>query len=656
MSTLTLTGTGTGWYFYNYPVVCANAPSGALSATVTLAVSGLAAAEYVNTDDVYFGVTTNPAGNIYSFNTSSVEQDTSGWKVDAGSLARGNYNLFVGQGYYALEYTSAAAGTCDIRTNSFIAVVPGTTYVAYACIYAPAASVGVTWYAEFRWYDSAFNEVGTREQRTYNPGTSNVQMTAVVATAPTGAVYTKVFYRPLATAAGQVFVLEFAQLFVAPNEPGNLLTYDEFSAESTLPSMTVSNGTLSWSYFDTTLTDGYGAYRIHPASPGIITASLDRNVPVTAGQTYKAQATMYRHLTDTAQTIQSGTRTRIDWYDSSGALMTADNPDQFYSMSSNIDYAAQRISETRTAPEGAAYARIGVELDSTSPLIDYWYVDNLVLTVSTPEYLLTADNDSGRVTLQVNTPIPDTYGASKITIQRMDEDGSANTLRGYGTTYDKAPFSSVPVLVEDYEAPLGTRVWYAVTWYKSDNTPSGARLYTRSIDAPALPDPDYVWFKSPGLPALNTTVMVESPVTWQREARSNAYAVVGRRNPIVVTDTRPGRTATLTLLVWDEASNTTFDALLDTGLPALIQAMPGYGIDGNLYLSIGQVEVESVTGAANIPGWRWTLSVTEIDRPDGGLQGSSAGTWKTLNDTFSTWNDVFTAKDQWATVLTNPGN
>ncbi|KPC58684.1 hypothetical protein ADL35_49285, partial [Streptomyces sp. NRRL WC-3753] len=110
----------------------------------------------------------------------------------------------------------------------------------------------------------------------------------------------------------------------------------------------------------------------------------------------------------------------------------------------------------------------------------------------------------------------------------------------------------------------------------------------------------------------------------------------------------------LTLLVWDEGSNVTFDALLDTGLPALIQAMPGYGIDGNLYLSIGQVEVESVTNAANIPGWRWTLSVTEIDRPEGGLQGSSAGTWQDVNDTFATWNDVLTDKDRWADVLTNP--
>jgi hypothetical protein len=106
--------------------------------------------------------------------------------------------------------------------------------------------------------------------------------------------------------------------------------------------------------------------------------------------------------------------------------------------------------------------------------------------------------------------------------------------------------------------------------------------------------------------------------------------------------------------VWDEASNALFDALLDTGLTALVQAMPGYGVNGNLYLSIGGVEVESVTNAANIPGWRWTLEVSEVDRPAGGLQGSSAGTWQTVMDNNMAWSDVLGGYDEWSTVLTNP--
>jgi hypothetical protein len=194
---------------------------------------------------------------------------------------------------------------------------------------------------------------------------------------------------------------------------------------------------------------------------------------------------------------------------------------------------------------------------------------------------------------------------------------------------------------------------YAVTWYKADGS-RASRLFTQAIAAPVLEDPDYVWFKSPGIPALNTTLMMEAPIKWSREARQALYQIVGRRNPIAITDARPGRKASLSLLVWDEASNALFDSLLDTGLTALIQAMPGYGVNGNLYLSIGAVDVESVTNAANIPGWRWTLEVSVVDRPSGGLQGSASGTWQTVSDHNVDWADVFNKNEVWSDVLTNP--
>jgi hypothetical protein len=146
--------------------------------------------------------------------------------------------------------------------------------------------------------------------------------------------------------------------------------------------------------------------------------------------------------------------------------------------------------------------------------------------------------------------------------------------------------------------------------------------------------------------------MMEAPPKWQRASRSATYDVVGRKNPVHVSGKRAGRTAQITLLVWDEHSNELFDSLLDSGLPALIQAMPGYGIDGNLYVSVGDSEVESLTGTANEPGWRWTLPVTEIDRPAGGLQGSAGLTWQSVTDAYETWEDLFDAHDTWAQVLT----
>jgi hypothetical protein len=131
-----------------------------------------------------------------------------------------------------------------------------------------------------------------------------------------------------------------------------------------------------------------------------------------------------------------------------------------------------------------------------------------------------------------------------------------------------------------------------------------------------------------------------------------AYAIVGRRNPLHVTGTRSGRTSSLSILVWDEPSNDLFDSLLDSGLPVLIQATPGYGIEGNLYLSVGDVECEPVATAANEPGWRWTLAVTEIDRPGGGIQGSALSTWQTIYDNYNEWGSAYDENASWSEVLT----
>ncbi|MFE1763101.1 hypothetical protein ACFW81_02595 [Streptomyces angustmyceticus] len=653
VSALTLTGAAAGWFYYNHPVVVGTAPVGALSCTITLSVSGLAAAEYVNTDDVYFGAAQVRPNNIYGYNTASIEQDTSGWKVDSGVMARGAWNLAGGLGYYALEVTSTAAGIQEIRTNSFVAVTPGKEYTSYALVRSPSAT---TWLCEFRWYDAGSNQVGAVTQTPYAIAANASTWVGVTATAPTGvnATQCKVFIRPMATAAGQLFVLEDAQFYVSPNLANNLLSYAEYSAEGVLPAWTLDNGTTSLYQVTSGITDGLFALKVTPSVPGTVTASLDRLVPVVPGTTYQVSAVLYRHSTDAAQKVISSVRTRIDWYDAAGILYLADNPDQFYSTEQAADWYAQINTETRTCPEGAAYAKVGFEVNSDNPLVDCWFVDNVSLIQATAEYTLATSNDTGCVTLTINYVPPVSSSNSNVTIRRMDESGKAASMRAYGRSWDLAPNPYSTIVVEDYEAPLGSRVWYSVQWSSSTGATKGARLFTQTVGAPTLDDGDYAWFKSPGVPALNTTVMMEAPLKWSRAARSARYDVVGRKNPVHITGARAGRTSSITVLVWDPEGNALFDSLLDAGTAALIQAMPGYGLDGNLYVSIGDVDVEPLSPDAREDGWRWTLAITEVDRPDGGLQGSAANTWNDIliSSAYSTWEDLFNSHETWTDVLT----
>lgn len=642
-----------GFWAANYPVVTGTAPVGATHALVRVTVNNLAASGQYLIDDVYFGAAVVSAGNAYGYNTASIEQDTSGWRADAGTtLARGLWGLVTGMGYYALEATSSAAGSQELRTNSFINVLPGKEYTSYVSVYTP--SVATTWYAEFRWYDSALTQLGGTVQTAYAVSQSVTTRLGVTGIAPAGASYCKVFIRPQATAAGQTFVLEDARLIASPNLAGNLLTYTEYSAEGTLPALNLTNGTASLYQLTSPYTDGFFVVKATPTETGLITGQLARLVPVTPGTTYQVKATIYRRNSDPAQAVISSVRVRIDWFDADGNLFQADNADQFYSTEQVGDWYAQTNSETRTCPEGASYAKPAWEVSSDNPLVSFWVIDNFSFLESAPEYTLETSNENGCVTLTVANAYAPTTNNAGVTIKRVDESGNMHSMRGYGRTWDLAPNPYAPIVVEDYEAPLASRVWYSVQWSDAGGTTKGTRLLTQTVDAPVLEDGDYAWFKSPGLPALNTTVLMEAPLTWSREARSSRFNIVGRKNPVHVTGMRAGRTSSITVLIWDPEANELFNSLLDAGTAALVQAMPGYGIDGNLYVSIGDIDVEPLDPDAREPGWRWTLAITEVDRPDGGLEGSAASTWQDILDSASypTWEELFAAHDSWTTVLT----
>ncbi|NED36684.1 hypothetical protein [Streptomyces sp. SID8499] len=639
-----------GWWVVNYNAFYATAPAGAVAATLTLTVTNLALNEYVHFDRIEFAPTVLLAGNLLDYNTQSGEKDVSGWTATNATLFRYGGYVVSGTGSYLPGATSSAAGLVTVNTASRVPVTAGTEYRLYLWLWHNVQG-GRTPSVAIRWYDGSGALVGTAS-RDVPLAYSTTTVTCSVGVAPAGAVTADVAFSWTAAASGELFYFDQAWLRVAPNADGNLLTYDEYSTESLLPSWTVQGpGTaLQRATLTSGITDGYFALKTTPTDSGIIRCSLDRLVPVVPGTTYRVGAILWRYAADSSRIVTSAFRTLMDWYDADENIFQSDDPDQFYSADASGNWYAHSNTETRTAPEGAAYARVIFEINHSANGADSYYVDNVTFSESTPEYTLAVDDERGCITYTINS-VPPTGIEGTISVYRVHQDGTMVPLRGYGVEYDRAPFTSSPLVIEDYEAPLGQTVWYKTDWYHADGS-RGQREYTQTIRTPVLPDPDYVWFKSPGLPATNTKVMMEAPPKWQRSSRSTTYDVVGRKNPVHVTGKRAGRTAQITLLAWDEPSNELFNSLLDSGLPALIQAMPGYGIDGNLYVSVGDSDVESITGAANEPGWRWTLPVTEIDRPSGGLQGSALLTWQSVTDAYETWEDLFDAHESWAEVLT----
>ncbi|MGW2591666.1 hypothetical protein ACWCXC_15575 [Streptomyces sp. NPDC001515] len=654
-STIQLDPAQTGWVPANYLSVSMVAPPDAVRVRVTFYAYGLAAGEYVNVDDVILTNVTDRYGELLEFETRSIESDTSRWTAQNATLRRAFGYLATGAGYHCLAGAStAASGVMYLRTTALYPVTPGKSYVTYGAIQCATAtntgSVGIEWYTSAGVWIST-----TSLPLSFSP---TIQRVACSGVAPANATKARPVFSMVPTAVGQEAALDDVSFASPQTTPAgaarNLLTYEEWSTESTLPAWTVTGGSTARAYFTSALTEGFFALRVTPSVPGAgtVQARLDRLAPVTPGLTYQVGATAFRHSTSPGQAIVSMMRATIDWYDSSGAPFMIDEPDQFYPVESPDEWYASVNTETRTCPQGAAYARVGLELVCDTPLIDFWSVDNIFLVEATSEYDLTANSDIGCVTLKVNYVSPNVPKNQRITIRRIDESGDSTPMRTYGGEWELTPNPFSPLIVEDYEAPLGSRVWYQVTWSNEDGSLYGSRLFTRPITAPVLDNGDYVWFKAPGVPALNTRVMMEGPLTWAREARSARYDIVGRKHPVHRTDVRAGRTSNITVLIWDAGAHDQFNNLLDAGGPALIQAMPGYGIEGNLYVAVGAVEVEPLSPDAREDGWRWKLAVTEVDRPDGGLQGSAASTWASILSGYSTWEALFFGNETWTDVLT----
>ncbi|MGW5197373.1 hypothetical protein [Streptomyces spiralis] len=619
------------------------APALAARAQVLVSSTATAALQSTFFENVYFGYPLRFAGNLLSFDAEQQELTGTSWAAETNcALSRtAPVVTWAVDWYYAggeqLTLTVTANGNASALCTERPAVTPGVEYLGYAYLNAPTTTAN-TW-IELRFYDAGGTQISAARSTVAPPNLGWYrQITSAVA--PAGAVSATLAVGITSATAGQVVHTEGAVLKVRTSSalsstPNNsAVLYADANFEAGVGQWTVPSGVAtiarSTPWGAQAWTDSYSL----TVTSSTATVSTVRSgiYAVQPGVNWRPKVTLKR----TAGSWSVGLTVR--WLDASNTLITTASSASAAIPSDGLWYTLQ---QDFAAPVNAAKAQLDVVVTATAASSTL-QVDNVQLVQVLPLTSLTADDEQASAQLiirEINT-------ANLMTVYRVLSDGSKTVVRGPSGLLDQVAAADDTLIVTDYEAPLGIPFSYRIEFYSAS---TGLLTEFRTTTTVTLDpgDPNYAWLKDPLRPILNRRVLVKQAPDWKQPIEQNVLRPRGRQNAVVLSGVRSGREGDL--VVWtqsdDERDGLRF--LLATGNVLLWQAAPGMG-ESDVYVSVADVQFPRVSTYAPEPWREWTLPLTEVDRPTGGMAGSP--TW-TVRDVSLENSTVLGLISRYATVL-----
>jgi hypothetical protein len=212
------------------------------------------------------------------------------------------------------------------------------------------------------------------------------------------------------------------------------------------------------------------------------------------------------------------------------------------------------------------------------------------------------------------------------------------TVRGGASV----PVASQNASVDDYEFPVSTAITYRVRSYSAGNVLQSTQTtgITQAITQP--------WLKVPAAPFLNQPVEIVDASEVTRPSRATLYDVVGRTNPVAVSDVSSSLRYSLYLLTRSAAAEKNLDYLFAAGEVVLLQlpANEDHVPDG--YYSVGDVSrARTMRRSRNRV---WTVPLVGVAEPGADVIGS-AYTWQGVVADYATWSAVIAANADWNTLI-----
>lgn len=155
------------------------------------------------------------------------------------------------------------------------------------------------------------------------------------------------------------------------------------------------------------------------------------------------------------------------------------------------------------------------------------------------------------------------------------------------------------------------------------------------------------WLKNPLRPYLNRKVTVVDFADLTRASRSGVFDIIGRTDPVGVTDLMSGRSTSVVLRTSTAAEADDLDLVLAVGEVLYLQ--PAYQAAPPTLYAV-PTGLNRARPAQTSAARRFTVPLTEVAAPDPGLAAVQS-TWQTVISTYATWADVVAAKATWNAVL-----
>ncbi|MGV9352278.1 hypothetical protein [Streptomyces misionensis] len=637
---LTTASASSAWHRIS---VGGQAPAGAAQAQVLISSTATAAGQITFFENVYLGYPMRVPGNLLSFDAEQFEISGSAWATEANcTLSRTVPAVpWAVNWYYAggemLTLTATAAGTASAACTERPAVTPGVEYVGQAYLNPPSSSSSC--WVELRFYDASGVKLSSARSTLAAPGTSYYRQ-VVSAVAPAGAATASLAAGINSATAGQAMRVECAFLKARaastysdlPNT--NVVPYSDSSFEQGIGQWTVPAGVATISQSTPWGAQASVDYYSLTVSSATASGSTIRSgtYAVSPGVNWRLKASM-KQVTGAWNAVLA-----VRWLDASGSLISTDPSTSWAIPSTGPWYLLQHDA---LAPANAASAQLDLIVTAASAPSTL-QIDNVQLVQVLPQTEVTIDNASASATLvtrEINTTL-------LMTVYRVLANGSRTLLRDLTGLTDHLANTDDTYLVTDYEAPLGVPFSYRIEFY-SATTGLLATYRTTNTYVIDPGDPNYAWLKDPARPILNRRVLVKQAPEWKQPIDQNVMRPRGRQNAVVLSGVRSGREGDLVVWTQSDDEREALRFLLATGNVLLWQAAPGMG-ESDVYVSVGETALPRVSTYAREPWREWTLPLTEVDQPTGGMAGSA--TW-TVRDVALENASALTVVARYATVL-----